>query len=229
MQVRNTLRNLNLLNLLLLSAAALFVIYSIFPSFPVEVRYSVPVSKNGAEEEEPRNAQPRIFSIAEYANISEDNLFHPERKIPAEKKDEQPLPKPEFVLYGTLVTNDVRVAYMEDMKAPRSTTGRGKRQTALKKGDSLSGFTVSEIGEDKVVMVRGKEKMVIAVHNPSRKTEAVQSTAAPAESGKPQPRTPLTPAQNRDLRRSGAAAQRNVTSSPIKAQPATPSLPAQGQ
>lgn len=229
MQVRNTIRNLNLLNLLLLSAAALFVICSIFPSFPVEVRYSVPVSKNHAKEEEFRNAQPRIFSIAEYANISEDNLFHPERKIPAEKKDEQPLPKPEFVLYGTLVTNDVRVAYMEDMKAPRSTTGRGKRQTALKKGDSLSGFTVSEIGEDKVVMVRGKEKMVIAVHNPSRKTEAVQSTAAPAESGKPQPRTPLTPAQNRDLRRSGAATQRNVTSSPIKAQPATPSLPAQGQ
>ena len=100
--------------------------------------------------------------------IAEENLFHPERKIPAEKKVEQALPKPEFVLYGTLITDDIKLAYLEDRKAPYNTPGRGKRQTVLKIGDTMSSFTVKEIDTDKVVMVRGEDRIEVNVIDPAK-------------------------------------------------------------
>lgn len=75
------------------------------------------------------------------------------------------MPKPEFVLYGTLITNDISFAYLEDTKAPRNTPGRGKRQIAMKKGDTLSGFNLKEINVDSIVMARGEEKITIYVYN----------------------------------------------------------------
>jgi len=181
MQFKNLIRNLNLLNVLLLSALTFFVLYSIFPSFSTEVKYVIPISKKIIDEEDEQTEQTQIPSIAEYANISEDNLFHPERKIPVEKKEEQPLPKPDFVLYGTLITDDMRIAYMEDLKAPRSTAGRGKRQISMKKGDTMSGFTLKEIEADKIVMVRGEEKMTVPVNDPAHpKMRGSQGTVAQA-------------------------------------------------
>ena len=112
--------------------------------------------------------------------ISEENPFHPERKIPVEKKAEQPLPKPEFVLYGTLITDDLKMAYLEDLKAPRSTSGRGKRQVALKQGDSLSGFRVKEIEAGKVVMVRGDDRIIVPIIDPAHTREG-QATTVQAE------------------------------------------------
>ncbi len=195
MQFKNLIKNLNLLNVLLLSALTFFVLYSIFPSFSTEVKYVIPGSKKIIDEEDEQTEQTQIPSIAEYANISEDNLFHPERKIPVEKKEEQPLPKPDFVLYGTLITDNMRIAYMEDLKAPRNTPGRGKRQTAMRKGDTLSGFALKEIETDKVVMLRGEEKIVVPVSDPSRQREQhepVVTTTAPKQ---PQRKTPGIPIQ----------------------------------
>lgn len=195
MQFKNLIRNLNLLNVLLLSALTFFVLYSIFPSFSTEVKYVIPISKKIIDEEDEQTEQTQIPSIAEYANISEDNLFHPERKIPVEKKEEQPLPKPDFVLYGTLITDDMRIAYMEDLKAPRNTPGRGKRQTAMRKGDTLSGFALKEIETDKVVMLRGEEKIVIPVSDPSRQREQHEPVVTTTTPKQPQPRTPGIPTQ----------------------------------
>jgi hypothetical protein len=92
-----------------------------------------------------RSGAPETLSPNDYAVIGYQNLFHPDRKIPPEKKELPPLPMPEFVLFGTLLTPDLSVAYLEDKKAPVSTPGRGPRQTALKKGETLSGFTLREI------------------------------------------------------------------------------------
>jgi len=47
--------------------------------------------------------------MQDYAVIPEKNLFHPDRIIPVEKK-EVTIPRPEFVLYGTLIVDDVRIA-----------------------------------------------------------------------------------------------------------------------
>jgi hypothetical protein len=95
------------------------------------------------------------------------------------KKEEQPLPKPDLVLYGTLITDTLNLAYIEDLKAPRSSPGRGKRQTAAKQGDMFNGFILKEIHTDRIVLVRGEEKLVIAINDSAHpKDRAASATIA---------------------------------------------------
>lgn len=173
-------RNINLLNIMLITAIIILANYTVLPMFNMSIKYTLPAGKKTIGDNEEKPADSHIPSPADYTMIAEENLFHPERKIPAEKKDDQALPKPDFVLYGTLITDDIRLAYLEDLKAPHSTQGRGRRQTVLRLGDSMSGFTVKEIETEKVVMVRGEENMVVKIIDPAAKKErGVQITPQP--------------------------------------------------
>ena len=161
------LRNINVINLGLSSLILYFAYFLLFPLLDLPVAYSLPPVKpsaTGKTETEPPLQQ--THNPMEYTQIADQNLFHPERIIPPEKKAEAPLPKPEFVLYGTLITSDLGIAYLEDKKsAPVTTAGRGKRQTALKKGESLSGFILKELFNDRVVMNRGEETMTVYLND----------------------------------------------------------------
>ena len=106
----------------------------IFPSQDVKVSAAV------AKPEERQNP-----SILEFAVIAEKNLFHPDRVIPVEKVEKPPEPKPDIILYGTIVTDNMAMAYIEDKRREYSTPGRGKRQKVLKKGDTIDGFVVKKI------------------------------------------------------------------------------------
>ncbi len=171
------LKNINLLNIALagLITAGVFYIFAPTPAIDLKVTTSVPDKPLP----ETKEALPQAQNIppSDYAIIAEQNLFHPDRKIPAEKKAEAPKAQPEFVLYGTLLAGDISLAYIEDMKSPQSTPGRGKRQTTLKKGDTLSGFTLKEIEKDKIVMVRGEDSIIVHLTDSSKsKTRAAAST-----------------------------------------------------
>src|SRR4030042_3556026 len=157
------LKNINVLNIILLVAAILLADYVVLPLLNVQVKYIPTIPKKISSEKEEKPAQSQTANPADYTIIADQNLFHPERKIPPEKKEEAALPKPEFVLYGTLITDNLKFAYLEDKKSPRSTPGRGKRQTALKQGDTMSGYTLKEIDTDKVVMVKGEETLIVKV------------------------------------------------------------------
>jgi len=176
------LRNITVLNIILLIFAILLADYVVFPLLNVKVKYVPAIPKKLSSDKEEKPVQSKTLSPTDYTIIADQNLFHPDRKIPPEKKEEVALPKPEFVLYGTLITDNMRYAYMEDKKAPRSTPGRGKRQTALKQGDSMSGYTLKEIDHDKVVMVRGEDTLTVKVIDSSvkKEREAVSTTAATA-------------------------------------------------
>ncbi len=179
MKVKKLIQNINILNILLLLVIMSFAFYSLYPLIDIKVKYSLPTVKKKSAEEAEVIVQNQIPSIAEYMNIPEDNLFHPERKIPEIKKEEPPLPKPDFVLYGTLITDDVSMAYLEDLKAPFSTPGRGKRQRPLKKGETMSGFTLKEIEVDKVVMLRGEERLVVSLNDPKTRESATTASTTP--------------------------------------------------
>jgi hypothetical protein len=223
MKIKKILRNINLLNILLIVTAVSFAGYWLSPLLAAKIKYALPVAKKSAEVKgEEKASQPQVPSVTEYALISEENLFHPERKIPVEKKEEAPLPKPDFVLFGTLITDDLKLAYLEDLKAPRSSAGRGKRQVALKKGDTMSGFTLKEIETDKIVMVRGEEKMIVPVNDPSHpKTRegqtAVAQTLQPAPANLPGNVPPAS--QQRPAARTEAPAR-------VQQPAATPAAPA---
>ncbi len=183
MKLTPILRSINVLNVLLLAALLLFSGFILLPLIETDVQFTPPVAKKspaGDGEEKPAEAAVQILSPVEFASISEQNLFHPERIIPPEKKEAAPLPKPEFVLYGTLVTEDVQMAFMEDKKAPYSTPGRGPRQTAVRLGQAISGFVLKEIGTDSVFMVRGEESMVVHLEDATKPKGREVTGVAPA-------------------------------------------------
>ncbi|HME42716.1 MAG TPA: hypothetical protein VKF36_06495 [Syntrophorhabdales bacterium] len=172
--LRHVLRNVNLLNLLLVAAVVLLAIH-VFPFLSMKVTYKTPTLKEtpGAQEEKPATTQSP--PAADYVVIAEQNIFHPERKIPPENKDEKEKPKAEFVLYGTLLADGMRLAYLEDKKSPQSTPGRGKRQSVVKQGEVVSGYLLKSVEADRIVLVRGEEQIVALVNDPKRQREGVTS------------------------------------------------------
>ena len=184
-------RNMTVLNAVLLAvvfAAGVVVFHTVQKG---NARYVPPAGAKPAPEKEagPEPQKPAL-SPSDYTIIGEQNLFHPLRLIPVEKPPAPPLPVPEFVLYGTLFTGDMSVAYLEDKKAPQTTAGRGKRQTALRRGEAMSGFVLIEVDADKVVLARGEEKITVTLQAPKvRETPAAAQNppAGQPSAAAPQP------------------------------------------
>jgi len=219
MYLKKAIRNINILNVLLLSVVTLFAVYTISPMLHIMVKYALPSPKNlggGTEEKTVRYREP---AISDYTIISEENLFHPERKIPVQKKEEQPLPKPEFVLFGTLITDDLSLAYLEDLKAPRSTAGRGKRQIALKRGDTISGFTLKEIETGQIVLTRGEEKITVPINDPSHPRQIIGTTVTSDAPKQPQDKPKAVTREQRRVIRSQSARRAPVTQLPVPVSP----------
>lgn len=184
--LRYIFKNITILNILLFLTILSLANFIVLPLVDINLQYSLPTLKKTKKENTEVTTQPETPVISDYMLIAEQNLFHPERKIP-EKTEEKQLPKPEFVLYGTLITDDSSIAYMEDMKAPYNTTGRGKRQKALQKGAVFSGFTLTEIHHDNVVMVKGEEKIDVKITDQQYKKARGSEITAPVAGVKSSP------------------------------------------
>ncbi|HEX8947732.1 MAG TPA: hypothetical protein VF790_02150 [Dissulfurispiraceae bacterium] len=178
----NVLKHLNVLNVALLITLILSVNYVMPSLMHTDAKYTPLAVKKAAQPGDEAGKEEPVPSALDFVVIGEKNLFHPDRKIPPEKAAEQkPLPKPEFVLYGTLMREHGSVAYLEDKKDPFSTPGRGKRVTVLKQGESLSGFVLKSIEPDKVVMARGAEIITVPLDTPKqRSAEATAAIGGPA-------------------------------------------------
>jgi hypothetical protein len=180
--LRYLYRNINLLNILLVLMILSLIIFAILPLFRMKVKYALPAGKvkvveqSGMPTEKAQTASP-----VDYVVIGENNLFHPERKIPPEKKEEKLLPKPELVLYGTVISDGASIAYIEDKKAPKTSPGRGKRQSAVKKGDVLGGFVLKDIETDRIILSRGEEVMVVRLTEAGKQREGAM-TSVPGKS-----------------------------------------------
>ncbi|MEN6317521.1 MAG: hypothetical protein ABFD82_02030 [Syntrophaceae bacterium] len=191
-------RSINILNFVLLLIASAIAYFMITPLIYLDVQASLPQSKEESASPIEQTAASQSPSPADYAVISDQNLFHPERRIPPEKKEEKEIPKPEVVLYGTMIMDGASIAYVEDAKVPYSTPGRGKRQRVLKKGDSLSGYILKEIEPNRIVLARGKDVIVANLHDGGkRKTGSAlvsPTSISPSGASKAFPSTvPSTP------------------------------------
>jgi hypothetical protein len=186
-------QNISALNIILIAIVLLLTQYTILPLLKLDFRYKLPAGKKTTSDMGKILSEIPVPSPSDYMVIAEQNLFHWERKIPAEKKAEAPPPpKPELLLYGTLLTDTLSLAYVEDVKTPRNTPGRGKRQTVLRKGDSISGFILKEIDTDKIIMERGEEKMTVYVLDPEKSKS--REASAPVVTQPPLPKQGTRPA-----------------------------------
>jgi hypothetical protein len=190
--VRYIYRNINPLNIILIMSAVSIALGAFSPYFYPQVRFNLPAAKlPPAEEEKPSEAAVASPSPTDYMVIAEQNLFHPDRKIPVEKKEAQQLPKPELILFGTLITDGMSVAYVEDKKNPKTSPGRGKRQNVMKKGDAVSGFVLKEIEPDRIMLARGDETMVVHLSQ-GDKSRTSEVPGAAVVSAKPVPGAPAS-------------------------------------
>jgi len=172
------LRNINLLNILL-TAIIVSALFYVLPRVNPEVKFTAPlVKETQPSANAPKTGTETAAPPIDFNIIAEQNLFHPDRKIPVEKSQEKSLPKPDLVLYGTLISDSLSLAYVEDKQAPLLTPGRGKRLRVLKKGDSISGFVLKTVEPERIVLVRGDETMTVALTDSGKKRDS--GTALPA-------------------------------------------------
>jgi hypothetical protein len=169
--IRAVLGYIKLLHILMLAGIGIFAFYFVWPKYGQPISVTLPEFKKTAEVQKSPNAvEVKIPGIMEYAVIAEQNLFHPERKIPVEKKGKPPEPRPEIVLYGTIVFDNLTLAYIEDKKREYAPTpGRGKRHRTVKIGDNIQGFIVKEIKTDSIMLQKGEEKIFASLKKSGEK------------------------------------------------------------
>lgn len=126
------------------------------------------------------------FNISDYEAIVQKDLFRPSRSA-APPEMSFPLEKPK--LFGTIIMDSGKSAILED---PITKT---KKQYNL--NDSVSGFIISDIQEDRVVLLRGTEKIEVmlrefkGVENMMMQPPAVQQL--PPQRPQPVTRPKLVP------------------------------------
>lgn len=198
--IRYLLRSINSLNILLFIILIAAVVWVLFPLMKINTGYSLPQVKPKIVEE-PEKVQEKTANIqpSDYTVIGELNLFHPERRIPVDKKAEE-IPKPELILYGTMIQDNVQYAFIEDKKNPKTTPGRGNRQTTVKKGDVISGFVISEVRADRITLTKGDEKLTVLLADANKRKNGTVTqgpmqtpTPTPARPGQTSPGSPFGP------------------------------------
>ena len=161
---KQLLKNLNILNIILIISIVLFLHFKLEPRLKDKAAFIPKVTSEKTEESATEEeGEEETLAPQEYKLIADNNLFHPERHIPkiVVQKPEEKLPPPDFILYGTMVTDDVKLAFIDDRKMPYTTPGGGKRSRTLKIGDTLSGYTLKEIDHEKAVMVRDGNELIL--------------------------------------------------------------------
>jgi hypothetical protein len=176
--MRYVLRSLNVFNGLLLVAIAAVVYFAVIPVLNPAAQMTLPPGQDPSAPSGKKAELFRNLAPGDYAMISDQNLFHPERKIPLEKPSEKAIPRPDVFLYGTLITSEGSFAFVEDRKAPPSAEGRDKRQRTLRKGATLGGYLLSEVEADRIVLVKGDERVVVML-NDREKRRAGEAPASP--------------------------------------------------
>lgn len=161
--VKYILKNIHLLNIALIIAIIFIIHHVVLPVLNMSTKISVLPDKNVSIEEGKKQTAWQIPSFSDFIIIADQNLFSPARSILSAEEAVQEEPPPQVTLYGTLITDDLRVAYIENQKDIRSTPGRGKRQLRVEKGYRLGGYTISEIENDHIILVKGEQKIVVSI------------------------------------------------------------------
>lgn len=182
------LKSANVLNLALASLALVLAFFLVQFHFAGPVTPVLPAVKVPPPARDFQGARAELPSYLDYADMSDKNIFHPERKV---LKGEEALRlRPEILLYGTLVTDGVKLACLEDKHTPLSTPGRGKRQLIVKEGGSVGGYLVKEVNKDGIVLVRGADRIVVGVYDGRKRRNAESAAAAEKKAAAKAGRTP---------------------------------------
>src|SRR5215470_5752866 len=127
-----------------------------------------------------KSAQPIVGTEI----IVSKNVFDPERGASKTKEAEAETRAMQrirgMVLLGTAILGPNRYAIIQESDGPPGAPAQGRTQTArrLKIGDMVEGFNLSEIGDKKVVFVKGVSRVELPVDF-FRKVDVAAAPGAP--------------------------------------------------
>jgi len=104
-----------------------------------------------------------------YDVIATRTLFHPNRSEPTSSEATAPIlpPAPRLALYGVAISDDTRVAFVQDLVT--------KQILGYKTGDKLAGGRVERIEPDRVVIMRADGPIEVLLHRPKEPQPVVPS------------------------------------------------------
>ncbi len=200
------LRNYFLINLLLLTIIGFLGIrmYRVYNDTP-EIPTASTVKKAAKDSTRPPR-KDKVVTDAAFDVISQLDLFRPSRSAPVtvEKKTaKQPMTNPPK-LFGTIILNENKSAIIEDPDT--------KSTKVYRLNDSIAGYTLSKIEEDKVVLSRDGDNVEIKLREdkkiaPQRRAPARSTVQSPAarqnirRSTPSRPRSRPVPPRRRPTRR----------------------------
>lgn len=169
-----------------------FLVIAIFLGFKLYKAFSKPldIPVQASEKIQRPKTEENIntgteLNISNYETIVQKDLFRPSRSA-APPEMSFPLEKPK--LFGTIIMGSGKSAILED---PITKT---KKQYNL--NDSVSGFIISDIQEDRVVLLRGAEKIEVMLREVKDATSMMQPPAVrqlPPQRPQPVTRPRLVP------------------------------------
>lgn len=161
------LRHLNILNIILIAICVFAGLYG-YRLYEKKVEVVIKDDNSSSTMMEVINVDSRkkLQSKGEYIVINEKNLFHPNRKYEKPTPVKKPKPKappPNFMVYGTLITKEKKLAFVVDNKKPYTSPGRGNRQRVVHLGQSLHEYVLKEVRPYEVVFANGKDRYTFKV------------------------------------------------------------------
>ncbi|MBF0563613.1 MAG: hypothetical protein HQK89_00065 [Nitrospirae bacterium] len=188
------LRHVNVLNLMLISLVFLLghYEYGIYKQ-PLSVRVASDKTAKAGKAELKIDEGKKLLDRGSYMVVTDKNLFNTERKLILQKKEVE-IPPPDLIVYGTIITDNLKLAYVEDKRVPFSTPGRGQRQRTVRVGEALSGYTLKTVTPDKVEFVKGDKVLSVNILDSNRKSR--QGTGSTLTAGQPNAPVSNSPVAN---------------------------------
>ena len=177
------IRNYFLINLMLLVIIGFlgFRFYKVY-SLPFEVP-AEPAAKRVLKETAPVKSNDKVLDASRFQIISNLDLFRPARTPYKEDAKQQEAPRIPPRLFGTIIFGNEKTAILEDPATKATHIYRVK--------DSIGGYVVSEILEDRVVLSWNGEKSEVRLRDEKKGLPSVKQMVIPQPPQQaPQPMQP---------------------------------------
>jgi len=182
------LRNYFFINILLLALTGLLG-FKLYGTLSYKMEMPVAAKQEKKEGAPPRREEKVVLNEAPFQVISRLDLFRPTRSPAPPVSMQQAAPKVPPRLFGTVILNNEKSAILEDPGT--------KLTRAYRVNDSIAGFVVSDILEDKVVLKSDGDRVEVRLREVKKGiVPKGQPMQRPAPHIQPQGR-PQTPPQNR--------------------------------
>ncbi len=179
---------------LALTGIAIFFGFRLYVIWASPSEEALPSKKKAEVEKTKTDSAESQRNMGAYQIIAQKDLFRPSRtewKVEGSKSPQTPPPK----LFGIMITDKDKVAILEDPSTNKRKTYRTK--------DRIGSFVVSEIENNKVILMRGEERVVVSLREIKTLSQPRRPGALPARPGalppRPVPRSPAPAVQRPPL------------------------------